>query len=130
MSANHPQSVRPCEYSTAAERRAWVRYACLLQGQCRPMTALETGNTWPAQTVDLSAGGVALRLCRRFEPGTLLAVALCDTTEKPMSMPLARVRYVVSVGPYWLLGCSWAEELEASELRSLLGPPVGWDRLP
>jgi len=124
MSGEQTATLEPLAALSPRERRTQVRHACLVQGQCRPITAMETGNTWPAQTVDLSVGGVALRLCRRFEPGTLLALDLCDTGEAGMSMPPARVRYAVRIGPYWLLGCSWAEELEPNELRALLEAQV------
>jgi PilZ domain-containing protein len=108
------------------DRRHWARYACSLQGQCHPITAMEASNTWPAQTVDISAGGVGLRLCRRFEPGTLLSVDLGNSDDDATTMPLARVRYVVPVGAYSLLGCAWAEKLETNDLRRLLAAQHTW----
>lgn len=110
------------------ERRGSVRYACDLKGQCQPITVLEAGNHWPMQALDISASGVSFVLCRRFEPGTLLAIDICDQSEEPMTMPLARVRYVVPSGNSWLLGCAWADTLEGSDLRSLLGSPTRWQR--
>jgi len=116
--------------STATERRHWVRYVCVVQGKCQPVTALETGNDWPVASADLSAGGIALRLCRRFEPGTLLALTLAGSAGEPMRMVLARVQRVLRDGDYWMLGCAWAHELDTIELRSLLGAPNRWQRTP
>ncbi|MBL8796020.1 MAG: PilZ domain-containing protein [Planctomycetia bacterium] len=111
------------------ERRGCVRYICERKGQCQPITVLEAGNQWPMQTLDISASGVSVVLCRRFEPGTLLAIDICDPTQEPMTMPLARVRHVEANGPSWQLGCAWAEALEGSDLRSLLGTPTDWQRV-
>lgn len=117
-------------FANVAERRNWVRYTCELQGKCRPVSALETGNDWPIHSADLSAGGIALCLCRRFEPGTLLAMSLAGSAADPIRMVLARVQRVIRTGNLWVLGCAWTDELGATELRSLLGTPSRWQRTP
>jgi hypothetical protein len=112
------------------ERRGSARYMCRLEGKCQPVTAVETGNTWPLEAVDVSVGGIGLRLARRFEPGTLLAMSLFGNAVEPVRMVLARVRRVFQSGNYWLLGCAWTNELDTTELRSLLGTPSRWQRTP
>jgi hypothetical protein len=113
-----------------SERRASARYLCRLQGKCQPVTAVETGNIWPLETVDVSVGGIGLRLARRFEPGTLLAMSLFGSGVESVRMVLARVRRVCPSGSCWLLGCAWTNELDTTELRSLLGTPSRWQRTP
>jgi hypothetical protein len=108
--------------SVLRERRAWVRFGCELKGNCQPITQLEAGNRWPAQVWDVSNGGVGLRLSRRFEPGTLLAIDLAAGPDDICTLPLSRVRRVTAQGNYWLLGCSWPDELSADDLRGLLEP--------
>jgi hypothetical protein len=105
------------------DRRGSHRQNCTVQGRCQPVTALEAGNNWPIQARDISERGVAIVVCRRFEPGTLLAVNLTDQSQSEISMPLARVQRVVSSGTAWLLGCIWADEVEGSILDCLLKPP-------
>jgi hypothetical protein len=104
------------------DRRTWVRYACELNGDCQPMIPLEAGNRWPAQVMDISGGGVAVLLSRRFEPGTLLTLVLGSEDNVTACLPVARVCRVHREGAYWLLGCSFAIELPAEDLRQLLRP--------
>jgi len=129
MSETPAATVVQDEQPVAEERRRCARYALERKGQCQPITVLEAGNHWPMQTLDISASGVSVVLCRRFEPGTLLAIDIFDQTEEPMTMPLARVRHVEANGPSWQLGCAWADTLEGSDLRSLLGSPANWQRV-
>ena len=104
------------------DRRVSHRQNCMVQGRCQPVTALEAGNNWPIQARDISERGVAIVVCRRFEPGTLLAVHLTDQSQTEMSMPLARVQRVLPSGTAWLLGCVWADKLENNDLDCLLKP--------
>src|SRR5271170_4583911 len=93
------------------DRRGWVRHPIALRGQCQPVTSLEASLRWPIHTADVSAGGVGVVVCRRFEPGTLLALSLTAAGQGTVSMPLARVRRVSETGRRWLLGCAWVDEL-------------------
>ena len=102
------------------ERRGSVRHVCALQGDCQPITALETGNHWPVQAADISLGGVRLLLSRRFEPGTLLAIEFVSADDSAY-MPLARVCRVSLSETYWLHGCAWADALAQEELGTLVG---------
>jgi hypothetical protein len=105
-----------------SDRRGWVRHPIALKGQCHAVTALDPNHRWPIQTWDVSAGGVAVVVCRRFEPGTLLALSLSAAGQDMVSMPLVRVRRVSETGKHWLLGCAWVDELEKADLGLLLNP--------
>jgi hypothetical protein len=102
----------------SAERRTWERQQCSL-----PITVktLELGGVhrWPAQSCDLSAGGLSLMLERRFEPATLVAATL----EQPQAHLTVLAR-VVRVAPMkeggWLLGCQMPFPIDAEELSELL----------
>jgi len=112
-----------------AERRGSIRFPCELAGECQPLAVMETGNHWPARTCDLSVGGVSLLLSRRFEPGTLLALSLTNRNTDSACPPLARVCRVTVSNKHWLLGCTWARELETDDLRYLVGPAAMWETL-
>ncbi len=90
-------------------------------GDCQPITQL-AGNRWPTLLRDISGGGVGIRLSRRFEPGTLLALTLGPSLANTTSLPLARVQRVSSAGVYWWLGCAWADEMNEDDLYLLVGP--------
>jgi hypothetical protein len=105
--------------AVAEERRAGPRFPCMIETTCRQIT--RGGSTsWPARTVDVSAGGIALVLGRRFEPGAVLCVRLESADGEVARELLLRVVHVVAdVGGSWRLGCRLAGELEEDELRVL-----------
>ena len=70
---------------------------------------------WPAVLCDVSAGGLKVRLARRFEPGTELAVEL------PVGERAVRVvRVRQDRAGHWVHGCEFAERLDAQTLRTLM----------
>src|SRR5262249_51776994 len=101
---------------------------CAVAVACRPI--LGGPETWAAEARDISQGGVALVLRRRFEPGTLLLLGVGDAGEDRAL--LARVAYAVAADPAgWRLGCAFRRELSA-ELLAAFGAeparPAGLDR--
>jgi hypothetical protein len=116
------RQTEPAEKATAtqAERRAWVRYPCELDGACQPLAG-SRGNQWPGKIRNLSRGGVAITLSRRFEAGTILAIDVQSQTEAVLGTVMARV---VRVSPQddgsWLLGCALAKPLSEDDLKVLL----------
>ena len=57
-----------------AEKRSTTRFGCVLSGECRPADPLDSASTWPAHATNISRGGVNLKACRRFEPGTIIVL--------------------------------------------------------
>ena len=101
------------------ERRAWVRYPCDLESSCQPMAGVR-GLQWPGKIRDLSRGGVAIILTRRFEVGTLLAVEVQGQAEAVGTL-LARVaRVTLQKDGSWLMGCSFTKLLSEEDLKALL----------
>lgn len=118
-----PASVPPAHNGAtpaATERRVEARHACQLEGECQPITALEAGNHWPAKATDISCGGVSLRVSRRFEPGTILALQFAWQAVDAACTPFARVSHVSADNMHWRIGCKWARELSSEDLRPLL----------
>jgi serine/threonine protein kinase len=110
----------------AAERRLSARYACTLQIRCDRDSSIHPGpaeqeDCWDATVENLAAGGLGLRVRRRFEPGTLLTVNLCGSGQRPprtLEMRVTRVRR--GTRGSWYHGCVFAQPLSADELRKLL----------
>jgi hypothetical protein len=102
----------------AKERRASARISCDLDTRCQPITGARA-NSWPGRVVDISVGGLALVLERRFEPGAMLSVRLACSDEESARTLFLRV---VHISPHadgsWRLGCAFASELAEEELRA------------
>jgi len=103
-----------------SERRAWVRYPCDLDSACQPLAGAR-GLQWPGKVRNLSGGGVALRLARRFEAGTVLAIDVQGRDESIVQTLLARVIHVLlQTDGSWLLGCAFTNPLSQDDLKALL----------
>jgi hypothetical protein len=103
------------------ERRAWVRYPCELDSACQPLAGTR-GVEWPGKIRNLSRGGLALSLTRRFEVGTVLSIDVQGPGgEGDMGTVLARVCHI-STQPdgSWLLGCSFTKLLSEEDLKAFL----------
>jgi hypothetical protein len=112
------------QQAVADERRASVRYPCDLETACQPL-AEATADAWPARALDLSAGGAALVLFRRFEPGTMLSVRLeSPDGEVARTLFLRVVHATPQLDGSWRLGCALAGELGQEELRAFQAEPV------
>jgi hypothetical protein len=76
---------------------------------------------WTGQVHDISSGGLALVLGRRFEPRTVLAVDL-DAPEKGRVRRLfVRVVRAHALSPRrWLHGCVFARRLSDEEVQALV----------
>lgn len=107
--------------ATQVERRAWVRYPCELDGACQPLAG-SRGSQWPGKIRNLSRGGIAVTLSRRFEVGTILAIDVQGQAEAVVAgTVLARVVRVQSQDDgSWLLGCALTKLLNEEDLQALL----------
>jgi hypothetical protein len=110
-----PEQTQPHE---GEDRRQCERHRCQVDAYCQPIAG-QTGR-WPAKAVDISTASVSLVISRRFEPGTLLAIGLQNSSDGDC-MPLARVQRVAPDGVYWRLACVWADPISADELKALIG---------
>jgi hypothetical protein len=81
----------------------------------------DKGETWPATITDISLGGLALVLGRRFEPGTVLSLECFGTDRDQPSALLLRVKYAKPQDfGHWLVGGAFLEPLTCEELQALL----------
>jgi hypothetical protein len=102
------------------ERRRSERHPCSIETACHVITALDD-DPWPARAVDISTGGAALLLARRFEPGTILTFELQSLAQEDFMLTLvARVQHAA---PYpdggWRLGCVFSSKIAEDDIQSL-----------
>ncbi len=101
------------------DNRCAERHRCEVQTTCQPPSAWSR-DPWPATICNISTGGVSLRLGRRFEQGSGLAIEL-PGEDGSTSTVLARVAHVSAAGEgSWLLGCTFISELSDEEVRAVL----------
>jgi hypothetical protein len=102
------------------ERRAWVRFPCHLESSCQPLAG-QRGMQWQAKVRNISRGGTALTMGRRFEVGTFLTIEIQGMHGESLATLMAKVAHVTAQpGGMWLLGCSFTQELAEADLQSLL----------
>jgi PilZ domain len=106
--------------ATEAERRAWVRFPCELDSACKPLAGSRESQ-WLGKIRNLSCGGVAITLSRRFEVGTVLSIEVQGKAEAILGTVTARVVRVASQGDgSWLLGCTFTKLLSEQDFKALL----------
>jgi serine/threonine-protein kinase len=100
------------------ELRARKRVSSRRCTVCQPLQrSLE--KSWSGRVVNLSEGGLCLKLGRRFEPGVLLTVAV-EGGEVVRRSLVARVVWVKKDGPkQWKMGCRFEQPLCESEVNDL-----------
>jgi hypothetical protein len=121
-----PAPARPWEVMVPAllERRAWVRFATDLAASCRALDVRQEVG-WPGRVGNLSAGGLALLLRRRFRAGLPLVVEIRNAAGTFQCSLRARIVHVQPVRAeddrtYWLTGCAFVRPLGGDELRAVL----------
>lgn len=108
------------EDSAQVERRAYVRFSCDLDSACQPL-ADTLRLQWPGRICNISRGGIAIKLARRFEVGTVLAIDMQGEAEEVVGTMLARVvRVTFQSDGNWLLGCTFRNPLSEEDLKALL----------
>jgi hypothetical protein len=102
------------------ERRASVRRDSNAKGTCQTLSQRHE-STWEATVRNISLTGIGLLLARRFEPGTLLAIELTETSEQRQRLLVARVAHAtLQPDDKWLIGCAFMSPLHDEELQELL----------
>lgn len=96
--------------------RAWVRFPCEIETTFHSVVAAQR-EVWQAKVLNISAGGVALLVQRKFETGALLSLALTDPDSKQVRKLKVRVVHVLDKKDgSWVLGCTFVKELSDDEL--------------
>ncbi|MBL8794703.1 MAG: PilZ domain-containing protein [Planctomycetia bacterium] len=105
--------------SLPADRRAASRFGCQLETACRSLQS--TSNiAYPATIHNLSTGGLALKLARRFEAGTLLLVRLENPDKTVFFLKLVQVRHQRANTVGWYHGCTFPMQFSPEQLEALL----------
>jgi hypothetical protein len=99
--------------SPPTDRRRAPRYPANLQSRCVPLGNEFVDKPWPGRVEDISAGGMKLNVCRRFECGTRLIVELENPEEKFSRTVIVTVVHVkANPAGGWYLGCAIDGELD------------------
>jgi len=105
--------------STTAERRARVRWPCNRRGACQPLAGAH-GLQWVGEICNVSAGGIVLRLDRRFEIGALLAIDVQGPVASVLVSLSARVGNLsLQSDGSWILRCAFPNHLTEEEVKAL-----------
>jgi serine/threonine protein kinase len=108
--------------SDPSDRRRAVRYPIRFEASCRPVH--EVRRRWSAEIQDISATGARLRLGRRFEPKSVLAVEVINEQSHATLTLYAKVLWVRQVAiKKWEVGCAFNAPLESGELDTYLNKP-------
>lgn len=99
------------------ERRILQRFGLIIDNA---RVSLAPGATaFDATVVNISTGGICLRMSRAFSVGTNLSIGL--PTEEPRLPPKARVCWIHQASDHaWLLGCMFSPEMKNDELQTLM----------
>ncbi len=100
----------PSRLAARPDRRVAVRYSCTLKALCQTKTARPEDFWWWGKIQDISTGGIALRIRRQFEVGTLLVIeplgGCGSEAQQPLLVRVMRATKQARGG--WLLGCEFA----------------------
>ncbi len=112
-----PDSSRP-----ALECRVYERLHCEIPTACHPASLLDAKEMrWRGVICDISQGGACLKLQRRFERGTGLAIELPgDGNTEPSTVFVKVVHLKPQDDGSWALGCRFVSELSDDEVHRLL----------
>jgi hypothetical protein len=103
-----------------AERRAWVRFSSNQQASCRPMSLATEELGWPGEIRDVSQGGIALILSRRFEPGAVLVVELSSKAGESCRHIVRVIHATPETNGRWIVGCAFVNTLSEEELQAFI----------
>ena len=77
--------------------------------------------SWHAQIMDISLGGLCLQIPRRFEPNTLISVFLPDEQTGQKTSRLVRICWIKNMpDKSWLHGCIFVNPLKHQEVDRFL----------
>ena len=106
--------------ATVQERRGGTRHPVQVPTTFGIMNA-STRDSWPAQIMDISAGGLCLQTPRRFESNTLLHIVLPGGSSGQPSVHLVRTCWSKHLpDKSWLLGCLFMHRLDEDDLEQFL----------
>jgi hypothetical protein len=105
------------------ECRVYERQPCEIPAKCHPASLLDMKDAgWDGLILDISQGGVRIRLRRRFERGTGLALELLNDPNQDSTVAFVKVVHLKREddGGY-ILGCQFLSALSEEEVNRLIG---------
>ena len=117
MAQGIPSGTVNQDISWNLDRRVWVR----IHSEEHAVWIIEKANTaWLGIIRDISAGGMALVLRQRLEPGTVLIVELETKTGRPRRALVHVIHSTEEKPNRWITGCGFPAPLSEQELRDFL----------
>ena len=103
------------------ECRVFERQPCEVPTVCQPASIAEMAeHRWQGVIIDISRGGVRMRLVRRFEKNSALAVEIPGDDVREPYIVFVKVMHVGSDDGQWVLGCKFLSEMSEDETQRLL----------
>jgi hypothetical protein len=120
MTVNPSTPPEPSDSATQKDHRVFERYPSGVPTVCQPATARTARDLkWSAKVQNVSLGGIALALQRRFERGTALAVELPDGDSDFYTTFVKVVHLQCLDDGSWLHGCAFVGQLSDEDLKML-----------
>jgi hypothetical protein len=104
------------KHRTQTERRAWVRLPTNQAVSCQHLDGSTSDTGWLGKPINISPGGLALLLSRRFEAGTLLVVEF----PKLRTLGVRVVHAKPENDTCWILGCEIISPLTEDEAQAFV----------
>lgn len=111
----------PADQPTVTDQRGWPRYSTPATATYRLVGDESVADSRLAAVLNISCGGIALRVTDLLSVGDLLSVALQRDGRAPISTLASVVRTTVEPGGNRLVGCNFIHELPEPSLAALLG---------
>lgn len=113
-----PCPTAPPKPDALTERRAWIRFP---SDQTMTASTTDTGVTgWLGRVRDISLGGIALMLRRRFERGTSLILELATNAGELRRLSVQVVHATWEMDGRWVIGCTFTSPLSEEELQTFV----------
>lgn len=109
----------PAPQAAAADQRAAERFPVNAGTTC-PFAGPVAEDLGPVRILNVSMAGVGLRVTRRVEPGTLLAVALTNPAKGFVKTVLVRVAHATAEPGGWVVGGTFLSPLAYQEMTALV----------
>jgi hypothetical protein len=102
------------------DRRTWERFLCSAEAAYQLLRPVEA-RSGIARVLDISAGGIRLRLNRPMDVGTLLTLELRALTgPQKLTVIASVVRMTAHGGREWTFSCKFLRELTDQELAAFV----------
>jgi hypothetical protein len=108
------------ERAVPPDKRVWVRFDCHARARYQVVRAAEPAPSRHAAVVNISAGGVALRVSDSLNVGELLSVDLFRDDRQVLTTLASVVRTTVTAADERTVGCNFIRHLSEEQIEALI----------